>query len=190
MPGSTQSQGVMTMPNNGYFDVKCDMAIIEGGGFFCHACLDDKPATEDSPDPRYCQGCYDFLVKEAEMLSGGKRPAWIPKEGKIGHQKSIQVSGDVVLNMSTLNDKKFEVDIIQPSVGKVTREKRGPKQQALPQELIKQWAGEDMGSKAIASRLNSELGIKVSYKTIQRVLSGERQFDKQTENNLPLRDNR
>ena len=148
--------------------------------FFCYTCLEDKDRKELSPDPRYCQGCYDFLLKEAEMLPGGKRPAWIPKEGKIGHQKSIQVSGDVVLNMSTLNDKKSEVDIIQPSVGKVTRVKRGPKQKPLPQELIEQWAGEDMGSKAIASKLNNELGIKVSYKTIQRLLSGEREFDKCT----------
>ena len=148
--------------------------------FFCSTCLEDKDRKELSPDPRYCQGCYDFLLKEAEMLPGGKRPAWIPKEGKIGHQKSIQVSGDVVLNMSTLNDKKSEVDIIQPSVGKVTRGKRGPKQKALPQELIKQWSGEGMGSKAIASKLSNELGIKVSYKTIQRLLSGEREFDKWT----------
>jgi hypothetical protein len=82
--------------------------------------------------------------------------------------------------MSTLNDKKSEVDIIQPPVGKVTREKqpikteakRGPKHKALPRELISQWAGEGMGSKAIASKLYSELSIKVSYKTIQRLLSG------------------
>ncbi len=100
--------------------------------FWCHACLDDKLASEASPDPRYCQDCYDFLLKEAEMLPEGKRPAWIPQKGKIGHQKSIQVSGDVVLNMSTLDDKKIEVDIIQPLVGKVTREKRGPKHKALP----------------------------------------------------------
>jgi hypothetical protein len=49
------------------------------GGFFCHACVMDKPATEASPDPRYCQGCYDFLLKEAEILSPGKHPGWIPK---------------------------------------------------------------------------------------------------------------
>ena len=148
--------------------------------FFCYTCLEDKDRKELSPDRRYCQGCYDFLLKEAEMLPGGKRPAWIPKEGKIGHQKSIQVSGDMVLNMSTLNDKKSEVDIIQPSVTKVTREKRGPKQKALPYELIKKWAGGGMGSKAIASKLSNELGIKVSYKTIQRLLSGGREFDKWT----------
>jgi len=148
--------------------------------FFCFTCLEDKDRKELSPDPRYCQGCYDFLLKEAEILPGGKRPAWIPKEGKIGHQKSIQVSQDVVLIMSTLNDKRIEVDIIQPSVAKVTRVKRGPKQKPLPQELIEQWAGEELGSKAIASKLNNELGIKVSYKTIQRLLSGERVFDKCT----------
>lgn len=143
--------------------------------FFCHACLEDKLVSEASPDPRYCQGCYDFLAKEAELITRGNRPAWIPKAtvSKIGHQKPVQVSRDMVLNMSTVNGKKSEVDIIQPPVGKVTREKRGPKQKALPQELIKQWAGEGMGSKAIASRLKSELGIKVSYKTIQRALSSK-----------------
>ena len=34
--------------------------------FFCHACLDDKDQQELSPDPHYCQGCCDFLLKEAE----------------------------------------------------------------------------------------------------------------------------
>ena len=142
--------------------------------FFCHACLDDKPATEASPDPRYCQSCYDFLAKEAELITGGKRPAWIPLNSKIGHQKPIQVSGDVALNMSTVVSKKSEVDIIHPPVAKVTREKRGPKKKSLPRELIKQWAGESMGSKAIATRLKAEHRVVVSYKTIQRILSGVR----------------
>ncbi len=151
-----------------------DLEIIRAGGFFCQTCIVAKPASEQSPDERYCQGCYALLLKEAEMLSPGKRPAWIPHKGEIGHQKSIQVSEDMVLNMSTLSGRKIEVDIIQPSVAKVTRGKRGPKHKALPHELIKQWASEGMGSKAITSKLKEELGIKVSYKTIQRVLSGER----------------
>jgi len=149
------------------------------GSFFCHACVVDKPVSEQSPDSRYCQGCYDFLLKEAEILSPGKHPKWVPRAqskkdstGKNSGQKVIQVSQDVVLNMSTLNGKKSEVDIIQPPVAKVTRGKRGPKHKALPQELIVQWAGAGMGSKAITSKLKSELGIKVSYKTIQRLLSG------------------
>ncbi len=168
-----------------YFDIKLDKQFP----CFCQACLVDKTASELSSDPRYCQGCYDFLLKEAEMLPDNKRPKWVPRAqskkdstGKNSGQKVIQVSGDMVLNMSTVNGKKSEVDIIQPPVGKVTREKqpikteakRGPKHKALPRELISQWAGEGMGSKAIASKLNSELGIKVSYKTIQRTLAGER----------------
>jgi len=159
---------------SGYFDNRCDKATIDSGGFFCKTCLVGKPASEQSPDERYCQGCYEVLLKEAEMLSPGKRPAWIPHKGEIGHQKSIQVSEDMVLIMSTLNGRKIEVDIIQPSVAKVTRGKRGPKHKALPHELIKQWADEGMGSKAIATKLRTEQGITVSYKTIQRVLSGER----------------
>ena len=76
--------------------------------------------------------------------------------------------------MSTSDDKKTTVDIIKPSVAKVTRGKRGPKHRDLPGDLIKQLAGEGMGSKAIATQLKKEQGINVSYKTIQRVLSGER----------------
>ena len=164
-----------------FADSKHDNGIVEVSGFFCHACLAGKPAPEASLDPRYCQGCYDFLLKEAEMLPGNKHPKWVPRTqskkdstGKIGRQKPIQVSGDMVLNMSTVNGKKSEVDIFQPPGGKATREKRGPKKRALPHELIKQWAGEGMGSKAIASKLNNELGITVSYKTIQRTLAGKR----------------
>lgn len=47
--------------------------------FFCQVCLEDKPPAATSPDPRYCQGCYDYLLVEASMLPATKRPAWIPK---------------------------------------------------------------------------------------------------------------
>jgi len=48
------------------------------------------------------------------------------------------------------------------------------KKRALPEELIKQLAGEGLGCKKIAARLQVECDIQVSYKTIQRILSGER----------------
>lgn len=70
------------MSSNGYIDVKRDIAIEKAGGFWCHACLVLHPATEQSLDPRYCQGSYDFLLTEAEMVSTTKRPAWIPKPQK------------------------------------------------------------------------------------------------------------
>lgn len=163
---------------------------------YCQACFMDKPVAGASPDPRYCQGCYDFLLKEAEMLPAKSgRPEWIPKPqkalvggGEISHDapekpsdgifkgdttpdngKTLSIDG--AINMSTLGSKKIEVDATKPPATPRTAVRGGPEQKALPQELIKQWAGEGMGSRAIASRLNRELGIKISYKTIQRALS-------------------
>lgn len=169
------------MPIGGdYFRAARDKAIIKAGGFWCEACLVGKPVIEQSPDLCYCQGCYDLLKAEAEMLPATKRPSWRPKplQRQREQEKPILVSTDVVSNMSTLAGKKTEVDIIPPPVREVTEvtcEKRGPKHKALPVELINQWTGEGMGSKAIATRLKGE-GIEVSYKTIQRLLSGERQL--------------
>ena len=153
------------------------------GGFFCHACLVDKLLSEQSADPRYCWECCDFLLKEAEvLLERGltRRPDWIPQPQikEVEREKGKQVVGDMPRIMSTLASQKSEVDIIHPSPVSRASSKRGPKHKALPQELIKQWAGKGMGSKAIASKLKNEPGIKVSYKTIQRLLSGEREFGK------------
>ena len=56
--------------NNGYFNIKRDLAIENDGGFFCEACLIGKPEAEHSPDLRYCQGCYDLLKEEAKLITG------------------------------------------------------------------------------------------------------------------------
>jgi len=157
--------------NRDYFDVKQDIQIINAGGFFCQACLVGKPAQEQSPDPRYCQGCYVFLLKEAATESSRRFADWKPRKSP---KEAAQVSQDMRTIMSTLDYQKSQVDIIQSSVGKVTRAKRGPKHRDLPGDLIRRLAAESMGSKAIATKLRKEQGIPVSYKTIQRVLSGER----------------
>lgn len=47
--------------------------VNEKGSFWCHACLEDRPATERSPDPRYCRQCHDFLVKEVELLPSSRK---------------------------------------------------------------------------------------------------------------------
>jgi hypothetical protein len=112
------------------------------------------------------------------MLSPGKRPAWIPKpqNGKKPAENLYQIPVDGYGNMSTLENKKTTVDIIEAVTYKRTLGKRGPKQRDLPNQLIEQWASEGMGSKAIASRLIREIDIKVSYKTIQRLLSKNRKL--------------
>ena len=62
-----------------YFDVHRDFAVIEDGGFFCQACLIGKEKTTISPDPRYCQGCYDFLRGEAEVAMRWRHSTSMPK---------------------------------------------------------------------------------------------------------------
>ena len=101
------------------FDVKHNREIEKAGGFWCHACLVSHPATEQSPDPRYCQGCYDFLHKEAEMLPRNKRPAWIPKSQK-ARKKQYQVSQVRGGIMSTLESKEIEGLAFIPSSREIT----------------------------------------------------------------------
>ena len=122
-----------------------------------------------SPDPRYCQGSYEFLMKEAEMLLVSKRPKWIPKpvvDEKTGRkQYHISTVGDGI--MSTLNYEKSKVDIISsPAPFKISG-KRGPEHRWLPEDLIRELAAAGMGSKAIVTKLKKEDGTIISYKTIQ-----------------------
>lgn len=67
------------MSSKGYFNSRYDAKVVNNGGFFCEACLIAKPIEEQSPDPRYCQGCHLFLLNEAELIPLNTRPAWIPK---------------------------------------------------------------------------------------------------------------
>lgn len=163
------------MPNSGYFDVNRDIAIEKAGGFWCHACLVSHLAAEQSRDPRYCQGYYDFLLKEAETLTGHiKKPEWLPEPSSKTVKTASPVSQYGGGIMSTLENPKNEVDIIRRSVATRTLGKRGPKHKPLPEDVIRRLSAESMGSKAIVAKLKTELGIDISYKTIQRLLSGER----------------
>lgn len=47
------------------FDIKRDNQMINAGThFWCSGCLVAKSKSEQSPDPRYCQGCYELLSGE------------------------------------------------------------------------------------------------------------------------------
>ena len=76
--------------------------------------------------------------------------------------------------MSTLESGKITVDKINPSSARVNIAKRGRKRQRLPRGIILELHKDGLGSKAIATQLKTKQGIVISYKTIQRVLSGER----------------
>lgn len=155
------------------FDSQRDKEIISAGGFFCQACLVGKPADDQSRDPRYCLGCYEVLLQEAEALvaSGNKhRPSWIPKKEKAEKSATKESIGSTIMSM--LNDKKSSMDIIQSVTPSTAIGKRGPKFTELPDDLIRQWTSEGIGARAIATRLENDHHISVSYKTIQRRLQG------------------
>jgi len=179
------------------FDAKRDAELVAAGThFWCQGCFLARPLSEQSPDPRYCQGCHDFLLEEAEMQN--TRKAWMPKPAKKAKSAPRTETGMPSRQplppevrgtqfqtaptpprpiMSTSTSPKRGVDISTSSADKGRAAKRGPKHKALPEDLITRWAQEEsMGSKAIAARLKTEMGIAISYKTIQRLLSGERQL--------------
>jgi len=61
------------------FDIGRDIKVIEDGGFFCQACLVGKDKATMSPDPRYCQDCYDVLREAMETDTRWSRSASMPK---------------------------------------------------------------------------------------------------------------
>ena len=79
---------------DGYFSIKRDTELMNGGGFFCEACLIGKPMDDISLDPRYCQNCYELLLKEADLLPRAKRPRWISRaaNAKKASEKAILVA--------------------------------------------------------------------------------------------------
>jgi len=186
------------LENRPFSDAR-DRALIKAGThFYCEGHLCAIPIGEQSDDPRYCRSCREFLRQEAESLK--IRGAWVPKltgkrRGKAAaidkshtapqasHTPSIK--GDIIPDhitipptgqrqiMSTPKTPKTEGDKTAPRV--MVKKRRGPKHKSLPVDEIKRWAKKDgMRSKRIAARLEKKRGIKVSYKTIQRILNGQR----------------
>lgn len=60
--------------------------------FYCHACLRDKPASEQSSDSRYCKGCCKFLLKQARLIKGERHRSWIPKVNREAPQSTPEPS--------------------------------------------------------------------------------------------------
>jgi len=151
----------------GYFDIERDNQYP----CFCQACGVGKTEAEMSEkDIRYCIECQQVIEREY-LMSGNK---YIPV--KLSNQNPAPLAlkdkeiptEKLETKMSTLNQESLEVDKFRPRTRKSTYKKR-----ELPIAQIEEYNKQGMGAKAIATRLKGQ-GIQVSYKTIQRVLSGER----------------
>jgi hypothetical protein len=160
------------MPNNGYFDIKRDAE-----GFLCQACVVGKTQNESSPDPRYCQNCYSFLLKEAEMLPGNKHPKWIPKpqdekqvlQNNTIYKPTLYKENEV---LAYLENEKVQLrqnlteDRPKPNAG-------GRPRKDVPVDLIHKLFDSGLSVRKIMKELG-ERGQIISTRTIQRVLSGQR----------------
>lgn len=151
----------------GKFDIKRDKQFP----YFCEACLVGKREDEMSgEDIRYCVGCQQ-VIEESYSLSadtGSHLGRYTPQEQAEKVAPMEMDIGKEKMKMSTLNQNIATVDIKRAGGRIKPRRKR-----ELPEGLIKQLS-EGMGSKAVASKLKRDKGIDVSYKTIQRLLAGER----------------
>jgi len=137
------------------------------GMFFCEACLRDLPLNERSEkDMRYCGFCQPIIEEEYQALAGRKGR---PLDNFYRPVTSAPLAVGGGRNMSTLEKPKIKVDILRPRVAK-----RGPKKKELPEGKIEEMSKVGLGSRAIAGRLRAEFGIHISYKTIQRLLGGQR----------------
>ena len=131
--------------------------IIHDGSFLCYACLDRKDLVHISPDPRYCQGCYDFLVDEAKQLRLGEHPNWVPRQPN-GAEKLSQKSSRL----------SSEAGNTSPFLGQGGQGQGRPRK-AVSLAAIKALRAEGLTVRAIAARLEDE-GQKVSRSTIFRVI--------------------
>jgi hypothetical protein len=155
--------------NNGYFDVERDIKTADKG-FICQACLVGKPPREQSPDERYCNPCYQFLSEEALLIGNRAKQCWIPRfDVSCNRQERQQGASKPVTHIHTptgiLSTSKQQ--------GTTVNKKRGRKKKKLPEQDIRQLSSQGYGSKAISTKLKRK-GVIVSYKTIQRMLSGQR----------------
>ena len=119
----------------------------------------------------YLGGCLAFEVwLSSEDNSGTPVPdTQVVTESISETPKAQSIASYPETKKSTLNPIKSRVDFFRPRGRPKTYKKR-----LLPDDKIKQLHHEGMGAKAIATQLKTEQGIDVSYKTIQRVLSGQR----------------
>jgi hypothetical protein len=144
------------------FDIKRDNELIAvGSHFWCEGHMTARPIDDQSPDPRYCLVCYDFLLQEAKIVIGHKKAAWAPRKNAT---QRIRADANQEIDTSPMSSPR----------GGIMSHKRGPKHRVLPEDLIKKLAAANMGSRPIAAHLESECGLKISYKTVQRILSGQR----------------
>lgn len=155
-----------------YFSIERDRQIINGGGFFCCGCLAGKHGAERSPkDARYCVLCQPTIENEYRIIASRRGK---PLEAFYRPVTPSLQAKERDLALAPAHGTCHE--IVHANKG---RERGLYRKKELPQGLIRQLADDGIGARAIATRLKKAHALDVSYKTVERVLSGERQQPEQ-----------
>ncbi len=160
--------------NTNYFSIKRDLEIEGDGGFWCEACIIGKPQTEASPDPRYCQGCFEVLSEEAKLDKSWARSGWKPIISPSDNAVDSKIEGE---KPTTYPDGQAEVltrtNILQNrALQNPTRNPRinlgGRPRKEAPIKDIMRLSKQGLGVRGVARELN------LSPSMVSRVLSGKR----------------
>ncbi len=147
------------------FNIKKDIELINAGThFWCKACQVARPLSEKSPDPRYCQGCYELLLKETELEGGRRAGEWRPKKGK---RLADSCTGSILTIDNSASSNNAGCDTV---AHEVLHGAQGVTD--LVTDRIKVLVGRGMSCRAIEKELLKD-NITVSYRTIARRLKGQ-----------------
>ena len=146
------------------FDCVRDKKLIaDSTHFLCSACLVARPVEDRSYDQRYCQRCYDFLLKEVE-LGGHQKATWRPKTPQ-------DEATSAVPKLPTWNTMLGRNNEVMAHTNKGNGGHcSGRPSLGLPVERIKSLAEQKVKVAEIIQQLHGE-NIKVSRRTVYRVLS-------------------
>ena len=141
--------------------------------FFCQACLEDKSMVVQSPDTRYCQGCCEFLLHEAELDKSWGKASWKPVlnytdkpvEYK-SHSEIPMVNGETHTGLLTRTklpqNRALQKSALTPKISLMGR----PKKEVPSDQIIE--LSKTLGVRDIARDLD------LTPSMVSRVLSGRR----------------
>ena len=175
------------------FATAVDKEIIDAGGFYCHTCLVGKPSTEQSPDQKQCQGCYDFWQVENNEVKSCPKDCWtnydtiyVHYNQKYAVSKSLGVvclgpvdggetpqtppkNAPVLLESvpKVEHEKSHEVEIIHEQTARLL----GRPCLDLPMDKVSELVGQGFGVRALAREL------KLSRGTAERAINKLQQLE-------------
>ena len=158
------------------FNIHSELESIKSGdSFWCSGCISARPVAERSADSRYCQGCRDFLCKEADSSPQNQRGAWVPTDWvprlptTAAPAEPCDINPDGVSNKGRDGESAIGNIVTgnnQEGSGEKHRSRGRPRsaRNALPLEKILELHQSGQGSREIADQVGA------NYRTVARLI--------------------